>query len=67
VAREFFDKPETEDRRLGSVVKNVQTDQARVQVVIGCVFRLAAFNVRHFVIEIRYIGKDAGCQDSRRM
>jgi len=55
VAREFLDKPETEDWTFAGVVKNVETDQTSVQFLISSVIGLPSNKLLHFVIEIRYI------------
>lgn len=63
VPSELLDEPETENRRFGGVMKNVETDQARVQVLISSVIRPALNKFLHFVIEFRYKTIHVCCQD----
>jgi hypothetical protein len=59
---EFLDKPEAENRPLGGVMKDVETDQTGVKVLVSSVvFRLTNF-VLHFVIENRYTEMQFFCQ-----
>jgi len=60
---QFFDEPQTKNWSLGSVVQNVQTDQAGIQVLIAPVSSLALISFLHFVIEIRYMATARMCQE----
>jgi len=60
---QFLDEPQTEHRTFGSVVQNVETDQAGIQVLIASVASLALISFLHFVIEIRYMATARMCQE----
>ena len=58
VPPKFLDKPKAKHRTLGSVMQNMQSDQATVKILITAILDLgylAMVILAHLVIEIRYI------------
>ena len=66
VSSKFLDKPETEDRTLGSVVQNMQSDQAPIKIAICWSLNADVSEFWHFVIEIRYNSVPTSRQDTFR-
>ena len=66
VSSKFLDKPETEDRTLGSVVQNMQPDQAAIKIPICWSLTADVSKFWHFVIEIRYNSVSTSRQDTFR-
>ena len=67
VSSKFLDKPETEDRTLGSVVQNMQPDQAAIKIPICWSLTADVSEFWHFVIEIRYNSVPTSRQDTFRI
>lgn len=66
VSSKFLDKPETEDRTLGSMVQNMQPDQAAIKIPICWNLTADVSEFWHFVIEIRYNSVSTSRQDTFR-